>query len=939
MSSRAAIMNRLAPSRPTRPSAPRPLLHSKRSRNTTLAACLVLLLAALTSAGALPGGRVTFRAPAPSGAAAAATSLAAGAGASVLPAAAEASVSQALAAAEPAYRPRVSSGRLTAVNPAQRLRALFTPSGLRVSSPRRALTLSLGAYGYGATLHPAPQAGPTLLADRVTYRRGAIQEWFLNSALGLEQGFTVAHRTSGGTALTLALTMSGDVHASLSRDGRSIRLASSSAGALSYGGLYAHDASGRALPSSLEVRGRAVLLHVDVAGARFPIAVDPLLTGEAGEVELEREDGQRGKQGEMVPGEEFGTAVALSGDGNTAIVGAPTGTGSTGAVWVFARDGAHWLQQGKKLTAPGGGKATEGSEPCKPPKSETGCAFGASVAISGNGDTALIGEPPAGAGTGAAWLFERGEDGTWTLVTQLNPATAHGALDFGTSVALSENGEVALVGAPDTAHESGEAWAFMRQQSTWSTEAHPIAVAGEQRQSGFGASVAISGEGAEALVGAPGESTGAGAAYVFNRTGSAWQQGQRLAVAGTEEQQLGAGVALAADGETALLGAPRAHERAGQALVFTRGSEGTWIQQAAFKGQADEELGAVVALNGDGDSALVGAPLAGDDTGAAWLYTRGESSWTTPEAALEDASERYKQARFGAAAALSSDGETLLIGAPHLVEHEGGAHEGGAWLFGSRPVITAMTPGFGPHGGGTEVTIEGENFTPKVEAVRFGQSAASSYEVVSPTKIVAYSPPGPEGEVEVTVETQAWLSAPTEEDRFHYTPKTTEHGGGGTGGKGKKNPEKPTQPPPPGPGPSAPLPTGKIVTGVLGTRTASPVCAVKLKGTAIPVSSAERAVVTLIARGTGKCAGRLILRAQVNSARRTRTEPIGSVYYSLLAGHSERVTVRLDAGGRSLLRARHGRLHATLLIARSLPMPPRNTIANVTLARVSARHA
>ncbi len=48
---------------------------------------------------------------------------------------------------------------------------------------------------------------------------------------------------------------------------------------------------------------------------------------------------------------EFGTSVALSAEGNTALVGGPVDDSGVGAAWVFARSGAKWTQQGEKLTA------------------------------------------------------------------------------------------------------------------------------------------------------------------------------------------------------------------------------------------------------------------------------------------------------------------------------------------------------------------------------------------------------------------------------------------------------------------------------------------------------------------------------------------------------------------------------------------------------------
>src|SRR4029079_5616181 len=83
---------------------------------------------------------------------------------------------------------------------------------------------------------------------------------------------------------------------------------------------------------------------------------------------------------------EFGASVALSGDGNTALIGGPADDDGKGAAWVFTRAGSTWTQQGAKLT--GTGESGEGR-------------FGDSVALSGAGNTALIGGAPGTRSPGA----------------------------------------------------------------------------------------------------------------------------------------------------------------------------------------------------------------------------------------------------------------------------------------------------------------------------------------------------------------------------------------------------------------------------------------------------------------------------------------------------------------------------------------------------------
>ena len=91
--------------------------------------------------------------------------------------------------------------------------------------------------------------------------------------------------------------------------------------------------------------------------------------------------------------------MALSSDGNTALIGGPNDNSGVGAAWVFTRSSEKWTQQGAKLT--GGGESGVGK-------------FGASVALSSDGNTALIGGPNDGPfPVGAVWVFTR-SGSVWT---------------------------------------------------------------------------------------------------------------------------------------------------------------------------------------------------------------------------------------------------------------------------------------------------------------------------------------------------------------------------------------------------------------------------------------------------------------------------------------------------------------------------------------------
>src|SRR5205085_5787742 len=123
-----------------------------------------------------------------------------------LPLAARGPVSGVLGGADRSYAVRGGPTGLSAVSGAQGLRLGFGRSGVVVRSGSSRLSLGLAAIGYGNRLRAVAPVAPSYRGNRVWYARGPVQEWYANGPLGLEQGFTVPRRLSGGgVALTLSL--------------------------------------------------------------------------------------------------------------------------------------------------------------------------------------------------------------------------------------------------------------------------------------------------------------------------------------------------------------------------------------------------------------------------------------------------------------------------------------------------------------------------------------------------------------------------------------------------------------------------------------------------------------------------------------------------------------------------------------------------------------
>jgi hypothetical protein len=250
----------------------------------------------------------------------------------------------------------------------------------------------------------------------------------------------------------------------------------------------------------------------------------------------------------------FGYSVNLSADGNTALIGAHRDDVNTktdqGSAYVYVRNGSIWTQQVKIVAMDGA----------------VNDWFGDSVSLSADGNTALIGaygdDVGSNSGQGSAYVYVR-NGGAWSQQSKL--MATDGTLEdyFGYSVTLSADGNTALVGAytDDINGNSnqGSAYVYVRNGTIW-TQQVKLAIEAGGISDYFGSSAALSANGNTALIGAAGEDIGEnsnqGAAYLYVRDGSIWiQQTKLMATDGGSNDAFGNSIKLSWDGTIALIGA------------------------------------------------------------------------------------------------------------------------------------------------------------------------------------------------------------------------------------------------------------------------------------------------------------------------------------------------------------------------------------------------
>jgi len=547
-------------------------------------------------------------------------------------------------------------GRLyRADNPAQRFAAhfgaenvLITPSGR--GDPAWELGLRLTSWGAADNLQQVEFAHATAEDNRVEYRRGPLTEWYHNTTMGLEQGFTIdAPPGDDITELVLEMTLDGDLTLELSESGNAVTFRQEGSNTnLTYSGLDAWDAVGEPLEARMELAGDGtrVRLVVGVTGAVWPITVDPVFSLAARLLPEPHID---------LSGAQFGASVGI--DGDLMVVGRLQSDGwGPLTAHIFRRD------QG----APNGWGHVTHIKPNDAPGGEN-------VAVAISGDTVVLGAP--GVDPPRAYVFRQDHGGinAWGQVAEITPGGDSGG-KFGSSVAISA--DTVVVGAYKLTvsgfGNAGAAYVFQRDiggPDAWGQTAN-LTLLDPERFGYFGHSVAIDAD--TVFVGAPLREASAFIYYRDQNGPGAWGLVAQISSGDSASQYFGGSVAIS--GNTAVVGRPYDDEfgtQSGSAYVFERdyGGPDTWGQVArvtASDASEDALFGASIDISGD--TAIVGAhgdSYSGAYTGSAYIFRRDQGTtngWG--QVSKLTASDGSGTDFFAMSVAI--DGDTVVSGARYL---------------------------------------------------------------------------------------------------------------------------------------------------------------------------------------------------------------------------------------------------------------------------------
>lgn len=250
-------------------------------------------------------------------------------------------------------------------------------------------------------------------------------------------------------------------------------------------------------------------------------------------------------------GSRLGSAIDLSDDGNTIVIGAPTAGGGTnaGQATVFEWNGSSWATKGVAFTG------------------SAGDFLGVDVSISADGDTVAFGALGTNIGGNASagkvevygWIAS-----TWTQVGATIGGTAAGQ-SLGNAVDLTGDASILAIGA----RNANLVRVFELTGSTWVQRGSTLTGVDPGY---FGYSVALSSDGNDLVAGAANANGLAGQAVTYEWSGGDWSQRGAVIDGLAASDRAGFSVAMSSNGNVISVGSERSDEGgtdSGQIRVYS----------------------------------------------------------------------------------------------------------------------------------------------------------------------------------------------------------------------------------------------------------------------------------------------------------------------------------------------------------------------------------
>lgn len=320
---------------------------------------------------------------------------------------------------------------------------------------------------------------------------------------------------------------------------------------------------------------------------------------------------------------------------------------------------------------------------------ENTLGFARAVGISADSNTIVIGAEVGNNDVGSVWVYEKNGN-VWEY--QSGPLIGTGSTGIarhGYSVAISGDGNtIAESGVRNSNGSSfGSVWVYTRTGNIWTEQAGPLIPTGITNNN-VGYSISLSYDGDVMVISSnllDGLSESQGQLWIYNRSGIVWTQysgpinGDAILT-----ESLGRQLSLSHDGTAFVAGGGGYNNYLGKFRIYEN-IAGTWTETFSDTGLPNSAFGYGAAMSGDGNVVVVSAPYLTGEIGYFNIYLKSGEFWSLVQNNIQPSGSIYQSSISNFSGVryvnLSYDGSTIVIGQRNNTDVPGGANIGAIYIF------------------------------------------------------------------------------------------------------------------------------------------------------------------------------------------------------------------------------------------------------------------
>ncbi len=273
--------------------------------------------------------------------------------------------------------------------------------------------------------------------------------------------------------------------------------------------------------------------------------------------------------------------------------------------------------------------------------------------------------------------------GLYSLIKTIDSPTPLISNDYSVTVSCSDDGNRILVGSWGNNSGKGKAYLYEKTDSNWASySTKEFEDSNGNAGDHFGLGVKISGDGKTIAISAAHKNSYSGSVFIYKLNGAIWSEEEHSGLPG---DMIGRHIGMSYNGQRIVAGTRCwTNGNANQGTAYLFEWDGLAYNETykftASDGVADDKFGYSVAMSSDGNSIVIGAtftqvPI---DKGKAYVFRYRNSTWI--EEAIISGSDSSAGEFYGNITAISGDGSVIAVSSP-MDTIDANTQQGSVYLY------------------------------------------------------------------------------------------------------------------------------------------------------------------------------------------------------------------------------------------------------------------